>query len=387
MRKQAYFENASYAEDDFELYDDFETSYSEDGFGEFSEASYAEDDMEDEEDDEHITLEFDLNEGGLGLDIFDEDGEELDLKDGKEPDLNDTFLTSTFGEEDFEEDEAHKDMTLAEALKGLNSDEGGLEDLSDELEDLGEEVKELSDEFGDLKVSDLIPGTEISSDALDGEEDEKETDYINDGDLSKFMQYISSQYPHNIPSHDGTTTVGCERAISFLDRLNSQISKAIREDTDNVLDLGALEDVRASIMRDVITLKEHLSNLKKKLKDSGKKTASQDVPLWNSPSGEKVDLFAIKKQATTPNNMVISVTPFERAIVGIMINAHVSAGHPMGEVYEALKEKYDLTEREELAILQLCLDSGYPIFKDRGSSSAEDDDGALRLDFVKNYFA
>jgi hypothetical protein len=375
MRKQAYFENASYAEDDFELYDDFETSYSEDGFGEFSEASYAEDDMEDdEEDDEHITLEFDLDEGGLGLDIFDEDSEELDL--------NDTFLTSTFGEEDFEED-----MTLAEALEDLNSDEGGLKDLSDELEDLGEEVEELSEEFGDLKVSDLIPGTEISSDALDGEEDEKETDYINDGDLSKFMQYISSQYPHNIPSHDGTTTVGCERAISFLDRLNSQISKAIREDTNNVLDLGALEDVRASIMRDVITLKEHLSNLKKKLKDSGKKTASQDVPLWNSPSGEKVDLFAIKKQATTPNNMVISVTPFERAIVGIMINAHVSAGHPMGEVYEALKEKYDLTEREELAILQLCLDSGYPIFKDRGSSSAEDDDGALRLDFVKNYFA
>jgi hypothetical protein len=213
------------------------------------------------------------------------------------------------------------------------------------------------------------------------------------------MDHISALYPAKIPRHDGTSTVGCERAISFLDRMNGDISRAIRDDHENVLDIEKLEEVRVNIMRDVLVLKDHLGKLKKNIKNThneGKQSlASTGVPDWESPSGKVVPYSELKegadisKQASTPNNIVIAVSPFERAISGMMINAHVSSGHPMEEVYASLKKKYDLTDREELSIMQLCMDSGFHIFKDRGSYSEESaGDGEKRgIDFVRNYFA
>ena len=77
-------------------------------------------------------------------------------------------------------------------------------------------------------------------------------------------------------------------------------------------------------------------------------------------------------------------------IAGIIINSVVSGGKPLEEVYDFLKEKYDLSDREELAIMQVIMDSGYPIFKDRGTfSSKKNKDGAKGhgIEFIKNYFA
>ena len=84
------------------------------------------------------------------------------------------------------------------------------------------------------------------------------------------------------------------------------------------------------------------------------------------------------------------MTPFERAISGILINSVVSAGHPFEDVYDFLKEKYSLTDREELAILQLVMDHGMPIFKDRGTIGKTPEKGketeSHGIDFIKNYF-
>lgn len=308
---------------------------------------------------------------------------EDDVADGAEEGI----IAEIFSEEEFEEDseDISRDMTLKEVLDQMNEGDAGFKGLSEELEQIGEELEDIAEENPDVTVGDLIPGTNVSSGEFDEDESEEvETDYLNDNDLSKFMEYINGQYPSMIPSHDGRTTVGCERAISFLDRLNSQISKAIKEDVDGVLDLLELENVRANIMRDVIKLKQHLGNLKKKLKESnaGEKT---DIPLWKNSEGKEVPVSDISKKASVPNNMVICVTPFQRAITGMMINAHVSSGKPMADVFEALKKKYDITEREELEIVQICMDSGFPMFKDRGTVGSEDEGSAI--DFIKNYFA
>ena len=175
--------------------------------------------------------------------------------------------------------------------------------------------------------------------------------------------------------------------MAWLSKLNSEISGAIRSDEEGKLDLDALEGVRVNILRDVMVLRKHISSLKSKLKEEHSKTSSLSaIPVWKNSSGVDVDLSDLKKSAGTPNNIVIAVSPFERAISGMMINAHVSAGHPMEDVFEALKSKYDLTDREELSIMQICMDSGFPMFKDRGTIS-DDADSASRIDFVKNYFA
>lgn len=346
MKKEAYYESSAYAE-----------NFAMDSI------SYAED-----KGDELSVLEKAIEEFGSG----------------EEGVVGDVFPTGDFSESDFDEEE-YKDMTLQEALEGLSEGDESLGDLAEELEELDKDVEELLDEHGDKPLSDLIPGSSLSAGELDGEVEEKETDYANDGDLTKFMDYISGEYPAKIPMHDGRTTTGCEKAIVFLDRLNSQISRAIKDDVESVLDLEKLEEIRGHIMRDVITLKDHLNNLKRKIKEEHSKKASTDAPMWINSEGKSVDIV---KEATTPHSrgMVITITPFQRAITGMMINAHVSAGKPMDEVYQALKEKYDITDREELEIIQICMDSGFPFFKDRGTIG-EDKDEKISVDFMKNYLS
>lgn len=312
-----------------------------------------------------------------------------------------TFLEDdvTFSEDDLQ------DITLEEVLRPFVEGEGSLEEAAEELEGVHEQAEEILEEHGDKQLSDLLPGADVSLSDFEDEDEARDTDYANDKDLSKFMDHVLSLYPAKIPRHDGTSTVGCERAISFLDRMNGDISRAIREDHDSVLDISKLEDIRVNIMRDVLVLKDHLGKLKKQIKDSHSKKASgteavskkaSEIPAWKSPSGKSVSYKSMKeadqleKVATTPNNLVIAVSPFERAISGIMINAHISAGHPMEDVYGFLSEKYNITDREELGIMQLCMDSGFHIFKDRGSYShdpSKDGDEKRGVDFVRNYFA
>jgi len=289
------------------------------------------------------------------------------------------------------------DGTLEDVLEPFTEGEGSLGELGGEMEGLDKDITEFLEEHGDVSLSDLVPGSQLRSEELDEDEDEQETNYADDGDLSKFMEYVHEQYPGNIPQHDGRSMVGCERATSFLDKLNSQISRAIREDSDNVLDIQALEGVRVNIMKDVLVLKKHIGKLKKMVKDEHDKKASvgaNGIPKWINASGREIEYGELTKEAATPNNIVIAVSPFERAISGIMINAHVSGGHSMEDVYGFLSNKYSIDDREELAIMQLCMDSGFHIFKDRGTFSPNDtgDDakkgeGKAGVDFLRNYFA
>lgn len=278
-------------------------------------------------------------------------------------------------------EDADEVITVEEALSPLVDGEGSLGDLAEHLMDLDEGYTEVIEEHGDENLEDLlIPGSKAPLKNSADDEAPKKTTYRDDGDISDFMNYVRDMYPGKIPEHDGQSTVGCERAITFLDKLNSEISRAIREDSENVLSINELEEVRVKIMRDVLILKDHLNNLKKKIKENAKTASTVSLISLNS---------GLIKEATTPRNVMIAVSPFERAIVGIMINAHVSAGHSLDKVFDFLCEKYDLSEREQLSVMQVCMDSGFHIFKDRGTLNSKpgkegDDDG---VDFVRNYFA
>jgi len=275
-----------------------------------------------------------------------------------------------------------------------------------DIESFLEGVMETSEEFeevGDLaeEIKEMLPGLDGPM-PEDSEEEERETDYVNDGDLSKFMEYVSGTYPAQIPRHDGTTMLGCEKAISFLDRLNSEISRAIRDDMDDVLDVSSLEQIRVSVMKDTLVLKDHLNKLKKKFKEMHKSSSvsiaeDNGVPVWKNADGDSVSYDELKKEAATPNKMVIAVPPFERAIAGILINAQVSGGNSMEDVWDVLSKKYDIQPREELAIMQVVMDMGFHVFKDRGTFSGGDGDEMetdaggnpknYGVEFLRNYFS
>lgn len=301
-----------------------------------------------------------------------------------------------YGDEElnFDDQLTTETITVEEALSPMVEGDNSLGEVGEELIEMDEDVTKFIEEHGDEEIS-IIPGSEArESDFEEEEVDEDDGDYANDGNIKKFIEYINDIYPAKIPKHDGSTTLGCERAKSWLEKLDREISTVIRKDQDGVLDINALESIRTNIIADVAKLSKHINVLKNKFKEEKKKKASVDyngIPNWVDSSGREVEYSNLKKEAATPNKMFISVSPFERAISGIMINAHVSAGHSMEEVYDFLSKKYAITPREELAIMQICMDSGFHIFKDRGTYSGLEKDSSSNksngVDFIKNYFA
>lgn len=262
--------------------------------------------------------------------------------------------------------------------------EVGLPDpLVDPLEDVvefSEELPGMEDGLEENLVIEKIPGSDADINMLKESEPEPEPEeektWEKDRDVSKFMAFISSAYPGGIPRHDGTSIIGAERAMNYLNNLNKQISEALKMDRDNELDAMALDKIRVNMMNNMMTLKNHIKDLQKRVREDHKKRSSI----------ENKDMV---KEGSIPIPTLV-MTPFERAVAGIIINSVISAGHPFEDVYEHLKDKYALTDKEELAIMQLVMDMGYPIFKDRGTYSSDKDgyDGPEQgLDFIKNYFA
>ena len=92
--------------------------------------------------------------------------------------------------------------------------------------------------------------------------------------------------------------------------------------------------------------------------------------------------------------MYVCITPFQRAISGILVNSVVSAGKPFEDVYSYLVEKYNISPREELELAQILMDMGYPLFKDRGDIVGEDESKSVKdkaeelsgVDFITQYF-
>lgn len=177
-------------------------------------------------------------------------------------------------------------VTVEEAFSPMIEGDDSLGEIGEQLTEMDEELTEFVEEHGDEKIS-IIPGSEAKESDFEEEEVEEEGDYANDGNINKFLDYINEIYPSKIPKHDGSTTLGCERAKSWLEKLDKEISTVIRKDQDGVLDINVLEKIRTNIMSDVAKLSKHINVLKNRFKDDSKKKASLDqngIPSWTNSS-------------------------------------------------------------------------------------------------------
>ena len=289
------------------------------------------------------------------------------------------------GEDDHEdEDVDEKDASESDAQDGVQYN---LLDTPDEFTSEENAWSASGSESSESKGR-YIPGADsvyIDDEPEEPKEEPKITNWNDDRDVSHFTDYLRDSL-NNYPKHDGHSISGCERTYAYISRLNNEISEAVRKDVNQELDTDFLEKARVKMMQDMRTLKEHMGKLKKKLKSSTGEDNSVEsaiIALGRSASNE------IEKEATVARQQMV-ITPFERAISGILINAVISAGHPFEDVYDFLKEKYKLDEREELALMQMVMDAGFPIFKDRGSIGVSPEKGKETerhgVDFIKTYF-
>lgn len=247
-----------------------------------------------------------------------------------------------------------------------------------------------------------IPGSDyVVDEARDQESSkpakiERPKTWQQDRSVDNFMDYLKDSYPNKIPKHDGTTVLGCKRAIKYIEKMLKEISEAIRKDDDNKLDVPLLESTRISMMKDIIVLRDHMTKLEKKIKEQLKgkvSKASLETDLIKYAE-EIEEVFHAQQTELTKTafhpKIHLTVTAFERAISGIIINAVIAGGKPIEEVFEYLREKYELDSREELAIMQIIMDSGFPIFKDRGTLSEDPErkmDNSRGIEFIKQYFS
>lgn len=256
-------------------------------------------------------------------------------------------------------------------------------------------------------VSEMLPGSDMAWTPEPEPEEKKQTDWANDGDHTYFVSYVKDKL-NKVPRHSGNTIPGCERACAYLKSLDSEISKAMRSDLDGKIDESEIDAIRKEIDKGVERLESQIKKLRGTKKGAAtevrlvstgecKKCASV-TPLWHDIKNDKMvclhceaeekrDSEGLTKEATTPV-LNVYMTPFERAVVGTIINSGVSAGRNVEETYELLKNKYNFTPREELAIQQLIADYGYPMLKDRGRLNEESDPASGdSVDWNTNYYA
>ena len=208
---------------------------------------------------------------------------------------------------------------------------------------------------------------------------EKTTEEITEevADTTGFIAWVKERFD-TVPTHSGYDTAGLERAVSYLDKLDSEISKAMRLDLEGELDADKVEEIRSKIEEGIERLQDRLDKIKKTKKDSRKKKTS-DV---NQNS------FIKEAQKITGVQGIYIMAPlFASRIARICINGTVSAGHDIEDLYNKQVKKWKLTDREQAEVMQLLADMGYPLRQDRGYMPEDDVDisSSDNFDFMANY--
>lgn len=254
---------------------------------------------------------------------------------------------------------------------------------------------EVSEAFpGDIEiVVGELPGVEHLNPEMEEKlevEEKPDSEKADDGDSKKskkppkwdweskgptgFIAWVKERCD-DVPKHSGYDTAGIERAISYLEKLDNEISKAMKMDLDGELDADKIEEVRAKIDDGVERLHARLDKVSKK----GKKKKKADA--------DNVGLVKEAQKIPGIAGIVVTVPLSISAIVRTCINGSVSAGHDIEDMFKKLSKKYKLTDREVFESLQLFADMGFPMRRDRGIDPDEDFDptSSDNFDYMAQY--
>lgn len=230
------------------------------------------------------------------------------------------------------------------------------------------EIEVSNSSFGDdddeiVFVLDLIPGAPEAEDIeISSENNEEEDVEIDPDDVdmwkwepSSFLSWLKRMFD-GVPKHSGYDTTGLEKAISYFETLDREITKAMRTDFKNEIDSAQAERAREQIENGLERLIERLEKVKKdKYKRHNKKKG------WAERAG-------IVKEAGTPTvtGVTVTVPLLISRIARVCINGAVSAGHDIEDMYHEQVKEYNLDKREQAELSQLLQDYGYPMIQDRG---------------------
>lgn len=237
-------------------------------------------------------------------------------------------------------------------LDSNNLDEPVILEINDEPD------KEFSFKLPNLPGSDKINDDDILHLVkVDEDDDEEEIEVQSDPWGWKHDEFIGwlKEKMKNIPRHSGKDTTGIERAIAYLQRLDKEISKCVRSDFDNKVEIDILEKIRDEIHEGI----ERLEARHKK--------------LMTSKRPRKKSAGLVKEATVNITGISVTVPLFISAIVRTCINAMVSSGKDIEDCFAKLAKKYDLDKRETLEAVQLFSDMNVAFRCDFGKIGEEMD--------------
>jgi len=191
-----------------------------------------------------------------------------------------------------------------------------------------------------------------------------------------FIAWIKTRID-DVPKHSGYDSAGLERAMSYMERLDNEISRAMRMDLDGELDANKIEEVRSKIDEGLSSLHARLDKVKKSTKARRKKK-SDYTEEGIIKEGQKI---------TGVQGVFVTVPLLISGIGRICINSMVSAGHDIEDVYAEQVKKWGLNDREKAEVRWFLYDLGYPMRGDRGYMPEEDIDtsSSNNFDWAANY--
>lgn len=294
------------------------------------------------------------------------------------------------------EDKPSKDEVLDvhEQVDEMQDGEGELEKAQELLKDEDTNVDvqiESDDDSMEVVIKlDKVPGAEDQSDIVEevkedsnevknSDEDKKSPWYWDNKDLSTFLGWVKQRI-ESIPRHSGKEASGIERAIAYLDRVDSEISKAMKSDLEGLIDSNQIETIRKEIDDGISRLRDRLDQIlkgsyKSKSK-SKKKKAEQDFLLVKEA-----------QKVSGVHGVIVTVPLLISRIARVCINSHVSAGHDLNDTFKKQAKLYKLSDREKAEVVQLLDDMGYTIRMDRGylPDDSIDIESSENSDWAANY--
>lgn len=200
------------------------------------------------------------------------------------------------------------------------------------------------------------------------DEDPAKTKLTEKWDWSKrgadgFIVWVKERL-NDVPKHSGYDTAGLDRACAYLERLDNEVSKAMRADTDGQLDANQVEKVR-SIIEDGL---EKLHDRNDKVKSSKKKSRKKKSEIIHD------SLVKEAQKITGVQGIFVTVPLLISRIARVCINGMVSGGHDIEQTFKDQVKKYSLNNREQAEVMQLLSDMGYAVKQDRGYMPDEDVD-------------
>lgn len=213
------------------------------------------------------------------------------------------------------------------------------------------------------------PELEVYEEPINAEEKEDSNDAKKSSKDSKwdwsshgadgFVQWIKNRLA-DVPKHSGFDSAGLQRAQAYMEKLDNEISKAMRMDLDGSLDANMVEKVRSELDEGLSRLQSRLDKVMDSKKSSKKRKKSAEY---------EVDEDGFIKEAqkiTGVQGIYVTVPLLISRIARVCVNSSVSAGHDINYTFQNQVKKYKLNEREQAETVQLLEDMGYTIRGDRG---------------------